>query len=74
MPLCEFIYTGRRYDPETQLYFYRARYHSPTLGRFISKDPIGYVAGSMGLYESVGPATCLPAESFPMNRVAVEKS
>jgi RHS repeat-associated protein len=51
-PTCEFIFTGRRYDPETQLYFYRARYYNPTLGRFISRDPIGYQDG-MGLYNYV---------------------
>jgi len=57
-PTCQFIFTGRRFDPETsdattQMYFYRARYYSPTLGRFISRDPIGY-AGGMNLYEYVG--------------------
>lgn len=36
-----FRYTGRRYDPETGLYYYRARYYSTTLGRFLQTDPIG---------------------------------
>jgi len=40
-PTCPFIFTGRRYDPETQIYFYRARYYHPQLGRFLSRDPIG---------------------------------
>lgn len=35
-------YTGRRFDAETGLYYYRARYYSPDLGRFLSADPIGY--------------------------------
>ena len=52
-PLCDFIFTGRRYDPESEIYFYRARYYNQELGRFISKDPIGYMAGSMSLYEYV---------------------
>ena len=57
-PTCQFIFTGRRLDPETsnsttQMYFYRARYYSPTLGRFISRDPIDY-DGGMNLYEYVG--------------------
>ena len=37
-----FRFTGRRYDSETGLYYYRARYYSPTLGRFLQTDPIGY--------------------------------
>ena len=34
-------YTGRRHDPETGLMYYRNRYYSPYLGRFITHDPIG---------------------------------
>lgn len=37
-----FRYTGRRYDTETGLYYYRARYYSPEVGRFLQVDPIGY--------------------------------
>ena len=35
------------------LYFMRARYYDPDVGRFINKDPIGY-AGGMNLYGYVG--------------------
>jgi len=35
------------------LYFMRARYYDPEVGRFINKDPIGY-AGGMNLYGYVG--------------------
>jgi RHS repeat-associated protein len=38
-PTCRFIFTGREYDPETEIYFYRARYYHPTLGRFVGRDP-----------------------------------
>ena len=31
-------FTGREIDGSTGLYFYRARYYSPTFGRFISED------------------------------------
>jgi RHS repeat-associated protein len=37
-------YTGRESDG-LGLHYYRARYYNPTLGRFISEDPMGLAAG-----------------------------
>jgi RHS repeat-associated protein len=48
----EFSYTGQRLDFETDLYYYKNRYYSPDQGRFISRDPIGYLDG-MNLYQYV---------------------
>jgi RHS repeat-associated protein len=39
-------YTSRENDGATGLYYYRARYYSPQLGRFISEDPIGLGGGT----------------------------
>ena len=39
------LFTGRELDPETGLYYYRARTMNPTLGRFMQKDPLMYVDG-----------------------------
>lgn len=46
-------YTGREYDTD-DLYYYRARYYDPTLGRFITSDPIGFLSGDTNLYRYVG--------------------
>jgi RHS repeat-associated protein len=40
-----FQYTSREFDPETGLLNYRERYYDPTVGRFLSEDPIGLHAG-----------------------------
>jgi RHS repeat-associated protein len=39
-----FQYTGR-VPISNSLYYYRARYYNATTGRFISEDPIGFIAG-----------------------------
>jgi RHS repeat-associated protein len=48
-----FQYTGRENDG-TGLYYYRARYYSPELQRFISEDPIGLKSGDVNFYVMVG--------------------
>jgi RHS repeat-associated protein len=37
-----FQYTGQAWIPELGMYYYKARIYSPTLGRFMQVDPIGY--------------------------------
>jgi RHS repeat-associated protein len=48
----EVRYAGYRWDSESGLYQVRFRYLHPRLGRWVSRDPLGYVDG-MGLYEYV---------------------
>ena len=40
-----FQYTGREFDQETTIYFNRARYYDPSMGRFFSEDPIKFAGG-----------------------------
>jgi RHS repeat-associated protein len=40
-----FSFTGREWDPEAQLYYYRARYYDPGIARFITEDPMRIIAG-----------------------------
>jgi RHS repeat-associated protein len=48
-----YTYTGREWDKETGLYYYRARYYDPMEGRFISRDPIGFAGGDVNLFAYV---------------------
>ncbi len=44
-----YTYTGREFDPETGLLYYRARYYDPTTGRFLQEDPIGLLPFGAGI-------------------------
>jgi RHS repeat-associated protein len=53
-------YTSREWDSDTGLYYYRARYYDPKIGRFLSEDPIRFLGGN-NFYTYV--------ENDPVNRV-----
>ena len=46
------LYQGQQQDPESSLYYLRARYYDPLIGRFISRDP---VKGSLASPQSQNP-------------------
>ena len=48
-----FQYTGREFDAESRLYYYRARYYDPATGRFLSEDLIRWSSGTVDFYSYV---------------------
>jgi RHS repeat-associated protein len=48
-----FLYTGREFLKEANLYDYRNRVYSAELGRFFQSDPIRFDAGDLNLYRYV---------------------
>ena len=47
-------YTGRIWDEDVDLQYNRRRWYDPTVGRWISEDPIGFNAGDANLSRYVG--------------------
>ncbi|MBP9854381.1 MAG: DUF1080 domain-containing protein [Candidatus Omnitrophica bacterium] len=47
-----YMFTGALYDREIGLYYMRARMYDPTIGRFLQRDPLGYI-DSVNLYTYV---------------------
>jgi RHS repeat-associated protein len=40
-----YLFTGRQWDEESGLHYYRARYYDCEGGRFLQRDPLGYIEG-----------------------------
>jgi RHS repeat-associated protein len=45
-----YLFTGQRLDAETGLYHYKFRQYNPYIGRFMQRDPLGFIDG-FSLYE-----------------------
>jgi RHS repeat-associated protein len=67
-----FQFAGRENDG-TGLYYYRARYYSPELQRFISEDPIG-LAGGLNFYAYVGNSPLNFVDELGLDRSDAERT
>ena len=59
-----FLFTGREYLAELNLYDYRNRVYSPDLGRFLQTDPLRFSAGDVNIYRYVGNNPINGTDSF----------
>jgi len=66
-----FQYTGQMWLAELGAYHYKARIYSPTLGRFLQTDPIGYGSGT-NLYAYVGNSPISFTDPFGLQEAAVD--
>jgi RHS repeat-associated protein len=49
-----FMFTGREYFPELDLYEFRNRFYYPAIGRFLQSDPAGFDAGDANIFRYCG--------------------
>jgi RHS repeat-associated protein len=54
-----YAYTGREWDADVDIYYYRARWYDPAVGRFLSEDPIGFAAGDTNLQRYVSNSSTI---------------
>jgi RHS repeat-associated protein len=78
-----FGFTGQRYDSDTGLYYYKRRYYSVAIGRFLQPDPVrndlnlyGYVQNDplnrrdpLGLFWQYIPFTPAPTPNPPIGPI-----
>ena len=68
-----YTYTGREYDEETGLYYYRNRYYDPKIGRFITQDPIGFWGG-INFYSYVGNSPLNWGDPWGLSSLVYDRS
>jgi RHS repeat-associated protein len=67
-----FQFTAREFDAETSLYYSRARYYDPGVGRFIGEDSIGFRGGA-NFYAYVGNNPTLWIDPFGMAALSYDQ-
>jgi RHS repeat-associated protein len=68
-----FQFTGREFEAETGLRFYRLRYFDSTVGRFVSEDPIGF-DGGINFYRYVQNNPALLIDPFGLSSLTFNRA
>ncbi|MBK9127946.1 MAG: RHS repeat-associated core domain-containing protein [Phycisphaerales bacterium] len=63
-----FLWTAQRYDPGVRLYRFLFRTYSPTLGRWMQRDPLEYVDG-VSLYQYTGSSPLILSDALGLHGV-----
>ncbi len=68
-----YSYTVREWDPSLQLHHFRARWMSGVSGRFIGRDPIGYLGSTWNIYGYLSSRAIIEVDpmglhNFPLDR------
>jgi RHS repeat-associated protein len=68
-----FRFTGREWDKEIDLYYYRARYYHPWVGGFLQEDPLGLPDGlSAYAYVRNAPTRAIDPSGLAMQGPSIE--
>lgn len=73
-----YLFTSREHDADTGLQYNRARWYDAAVGRWVSEDPVGFVAGDANLARYVGnsPTNAVDSsglvEEFPEMRLLTD--
>ena len=67
-------YIAREYDSESNLYYFRARYYNPVIGRFLSKDPLTWSLNDRRIIKDRNESLNKIMESFKTNSFLILKA
>ncbi len=66
-----YTFSTKRYFKELGLYYYGYRWYLPELGRWTTKDPIGYKAGNINVYKFCGNRPTFLIDNYGLWQVTI---
>jgi RHS repeat-associated protein len=66
-----YSFTSREWDPESGLYYFRARYYDPGFGRFLSEDPVWPLDSNLFRYVNNNPVNLIDPTGKSWARAAL---